>query len=463
MTPQAELRQKTLTRAFLRYWDWFNRAIGWATIIWFACWFIFFLVSSLQILKPLPNPIEVFYVQIFLNSVILLTFCWNMVMVDLPPVMLNRRDLHRLLLAPIDTRWTLSWAFQSAMLVKFLFGILLGGFWWVAAFLFLGIHTPLALVAIPLYFLALLEWQWVAYSKNREVTKVFIFLGLSIFLEFIGLPILTGSLLATQFLGLVAPIMLFIYGIYTRLWTLKNGVPRQFPTQSLILSQIQAVSINPSLGIQTINSDTITRLRRLLQNKKSNCLRSITAPKQFRAFEGLAWRSALILFRRPIAQQFGLLITILFAFFSNSDIIESGFFGILKMYSLRYLTTQLILIDVPETQLPIGVQARTFGRIFPSVMILICAFLPIQIIIGVVQPSLELPILISLSRVVLTLIIHEKLTVWLRLSAHRIETGLGAACITVFIGFVFHALVLDFLLLPVQLLLIGIVLLTKRF
>ncbi len=445
-----QLRWNTMKRAFDTYFRWVGQSIGWATVLWLLFWGVVYLVSGLQILKPQPLAVPLEQLRLAISVIVVLGFGLAAFRTNVPPVLLNRRDLMRLAIAPLEPKLVLQWGFWLARGQMFFGAVVVALIWLTATWFFFGQPQFLVFLIVPLYQLALLEWRWLGYTNAAWRWWLLPILAVAIALEVLGIPVISGAFFGTALESIVLPIILLVLGTVINARNWQQNLPPLFATHSLILSQIRALQQNAIVLRSLPDTSEMRRWKQALHRKKTRASRSIVAPKAFSPFAALAWRNALNLYRQTWLEQLVLLLTFVFAFVVNTDFIASSILGIVQIIALRSLATPLLMPEMLGLPVPIPTRERTLGRALIGT-VLISSIGLFGLLFSAILPIISVEqVLISTTRLLLALFILEKLSATLRLPVSRVESGFGAAILAVLPSTLLYSVGLQTWLFPVQ-------------
>ena len=323
------LRGRTVRRSLHAYRVWVGRAIGWWSVLYLVFWIVVFLIAGLETIVPrsVALPATFTYALSALAAVAVLS---RLATGRAPPVVLDRRDLYRLGLAPVSPRQALRLRFTVRRVLVALAGAVLGGVWSVLAPAAFHLSTPWAAPAFALVGLAGLDVTWLRYAGFRRkdapgsaARRAALVLAIALaFMAAVGLaahargwpvPLRWLDPLAALRIAspaaLVVPALFALAGFLATRRSLASVWPPRFAAQSLVLTQLQAMRTFQMLagmaGMGSLGETDVTARERLLAalhdrpgaTKPRRSLRPppTTAP----AWRGVAWRSWQALHRRP--------------------------------------------------------------------------------------------------------------------------------------------------------------------
>ena len=364
----AFLRRRTTFRAFKFYLEWVRRAVGLTTLVYLLGWFGVFLVSGLQLLTPLSEPL-VFPLPIAVSGVLTLFLLTLLISSRVPPVTLNRRDLLRLGLAPVSPWLVLRWPFVQRWLLRAVVGVVLGLAWWVLAHTWFFVQTPWSALGLALIAVTHLNLGWLRYTQSRSA----VFLGaVSVALALVGVVVpevgLGASLYSWGAGSLTLPAALALVSSRFVYVTLRERYPPKFAAQCFILGELNAIrTLNTLAAFSGTSSGTSGSERaRLLEQLHGGQgvhtpRRALPPPVAAPAWRALAWRTNLTLLRRSRWQNAATLVRLVFAGLALAFVEQS----LLALLLTVVLTGSVFsrLIGPSVGLLPISKRTRTLGRV----------------------------------------------------------------------------------------------------
>ncbi|HRN18705.1 MAG TPA: hypothetical protein PLU66_06435 [Trueperaceae bacterium] len=455
------LRRRTVVRAFHAYREWVGRAVGWWTILYLIGWIVVFVVAGLEALTPLAVPAG--SPRTVLMVALALFFLGLALAGKVPPVILDRRDLHRLGVAPVEPWSALRWRFMVRAGGAAALGAVLGLLWTAIAPPLFGVSAPWAAPALALVFVARFSGSWLRYARSTEGVG---YQGWVVALVGAGLAVvpygLADALLSPSPVVLVAPALLAVLALTWARRSLAEYWPPRFASQSLVLTQLQAMrTMQLMAGVAGFVRQAAAdggEKRRLLaalhdtpgatKPRRSLPLVPANAP-QWRA---IAWRTATDLWRRPpLRMAFALLITLTAA--SAAILVNGGAAALgsaagdaaggvggggvpggagLLGGALGVLLAALLIARAgsvllgPEFAvgvLPVEPAERTLGRVTPGALLFLVLAVPVVIYLGVGLGEL----LVAATLVLVVLLALEKYASWSGSGASRWEAQIVAA------------------------------------
>lgn len=451
------LRRRTVVRSFHAYRVWVGRAVGWWTLVYLVGWLVVFVVAGLEALTPLANPVA--GPRTVLLAIFVLMFVSLALAGRVPPVILDRRDLYRLGIAPVEPWAALRWRFRVRVGGAAALGAFVGLLWTAVTPAVFGYSTPWAAPALALVFVARFTGSWLRYASATEGSR---YAGWWVALAGVVLAVLpfglTEAFLSASPRGLLAPAVLAALGFALSRKSLREYWPPRFPAQSLVLTQLQAMrTLQLIAGIAGFLRQAAAdggERRRLLaalhdtpgatKPRRSLPLVPATAP-QWRA---IAWRTVTDLWRRPILRSlFALFMTVSAA--TAAVLVNSGAEGLralgaigvegsgagvtsllggaLGVLSAALLTARagsaLLGPELAVGALPLEPMERTLGRVVPGAALFLLLGLPAVFYFGVGVSGL----VGAATLVLLVLLVLEKYASWSGTGASRWEAQIVAA------------------------------------
>lgn len=465
----AYLRHLTLTRSTRSYVEWIGRSVGWWTIMYLLFWLGAFAVAGVQLLgvlaEPLPIPVLGVSVTIATVAFALITY-----RAKAPPVILARRDLYRLALSPAEPFTSLRWPFQFRWGTLGFLGLLLGSVWSVVSPYWFHQQAYLAGPGLALILISYVNVLWLRYTTRdnpgADMGNVWAAPAAAA-LALIGLVApnvgLTAAFSSSSPLVLLSPLLLAVVSALLVHRSLLRSFPARFPPQCFVLAELQAMRtmnlLSAMMGMGSAgNEDAAYRARLLatLHDKPGTTrpTRSLRLPRPgLPVWRALAWRTWLMLYRRPFGPQ---LRTLLFLLLSSASLLLAPAVGPFGLFLGALLTgnlaSQLLGAGAYSPVLPLDPVARTRGRAAPGALLLLLTVVLVGLgltFFGAQLPADSLPFAVSLALLVLLLL--EKLSSWTRTPHLRLETWGMAALLASTPALLLGAFGLDPLIVTVQL------------
>lgn len=355
----AYLRRRTVWRSLKTYWAWVGRAIGWWSILYLIFWLVIFALSGAEMVTTLaqPAPLTVPYA---VALAVALLFLGLLTSGRVPPVIVDRRDLYRLALAPSPPFAVLRYRLTLRRAVVAAVAAVLAGLWSFLAPRYFHVAAPWAAPAAALLAMTYGDVAWLRYSGFRLrddvgvaarraaawlVAAVAVTTGLATWLAYTawtagGAASGGGAWLATSPVGaaladlgplaaltsaspvvLLVPLALALAAQAAVRRSLAERFPPRFAAQSLVLTQLQAMRAFQLLaGLagmrlgQEGDAGERARLLAALHDRPgaTRPARSLKPPGLDQPrWRAVAWRTANELYRRPrLAQVRSALLTI---------------------------------------------------------------------------------------------------------------------------------------------------------
>ena len=305
------LRRRTLGRAVRGYLDWIGKAVGWASVVYLIVWFVIFLVSGIQLLAPLTDPLSTRYLPLAANALLAAFLLFPLFRAHAPPVILSRADLYRLALAPAPPGLSLRWAYTLKSLLYAFSGLVLGACWTLLAATWLATRAPLAGPLLALLAPAQLGLAWLAYAGGTTESKVSrrypaFLVGLILALCTLGALIpgwgLAAALHSPNPLTLLQPAALLALVLWGVRASLREAFPPAFPAQCPRAERTPR-DVDARFFWGRARRDPARRgeLLAQLRDKPTRAFsrRLRAPPAAWGALGATSWRSALSLLRRP--------------------------------------------------------------------------------------------------------------------------------------------------------------------
>jgi hypothetical protein len=459
------LRRRTLWRALAGYLRWIGKAVGWTSIVYLLFWLVVYLVSGVQLLTPLAEPLPATLLRHGAAVAAALLLLYPALFSRAPPVVLNRRDLYRLGLAPVVPADALAWPLWSARILRFIQGATLGLFWSIIAYYWFAQPAPWAALAGGLLFSLQLELAWLSYTERQTRQIIGLLLTLTAcLLSLLGLHGEGWGLASAFYLAspwtLFVPALLAVLAALAVRASLLEHYPPRFCAQSLVLAELRAASLLTSTLLKVAPVDKEQRRRLLTQLHDRPVARLLmrklrAPPPHWGALGAFAWRSALTLYRRPWLSQLGLLFWLAAVAVASLDLL-GGVVGLMVYaFVLAQALTRLTGPDLLGAPLPVAPLERTLGRILPGAAVAAAGVVVALLFAGAAGLAVSPLLIVTVAtQPFLGLVILDKLSSWLGMSHERLEVLAVASLLTLTPGLVAAALGLT-LLLPSTHLLLG--------
>lgn len=452
----AFLRRRTTFRAFKFYLEWLRRAVGLTTLVYLLAWFGVFLVSGLQLLTPLSEPLPL-PLSIVVSVVLALFLLLPLARSRVPPVTLNRRDLYRLGLAPVSPWLSLRWPFVQSWVLRGVVGSVLGLAWWVLAHTWFVRETPWAALGLALIAVTNLNLGWLRYARGTSRSAVFLG-AVSVTLALVGIVTpdlgLGAALYISSAGSLIMPAVLAFVSSRVVYATLTQKYPPKFAAQCFVLSELQAVRTLNTLaafaGTEGVSRVERTRLLEKLHDRAARTPRQLPPPPPAApAWRILAWRTNLTLLRRSRLQGAVTFVQLVFAGLALAWAGQSLLALLLNVVVTGGVVSRLIGPSVGL--LPISRRTRTLGRVVSGTAVASLVF-ALALGVGFVLDSVSW---VSLGAAVtfppLAFISLEKYATWLGATPERFEVWFVATLLALSPLFVLSVVGLAWLAVPVQL------------
>jgi hypothetical protein len=335
MTAVTWLRRRTLARATRGYLVWIGRAVGWTTIAYLLFWVVVFATAGVQSLPRADAPPAGPWAAVA-GAIAALAFLALTAAGRTPPVVLDRRDLYRLGLAPTAPYEVLRLRLDERRLLRVAVAGGVGAVWSLVAPPLFLIDAPWAAPALALLAVAHADVTWLRYAgfrrpgaEGRAVRRAAA-AAIAAAAGLAALGLLDGVLPGAARFGLaaagttahpgalLAPAALALAAHAAVRRSLRSSWPPRFAAQSLVLTQLQAMRTLRLLagvaGMASGGEAEATERERLLaalhdRPGATRPRRSLRPPALGQPVgRALAWRAALALHRRPRAVQLQLLV-----------------------------------------------------------------------------------------------------------------------------------------------------------
>ena len=457
------LRRRTVGRAVRGYLDWIGKAVGWASVVYLIVWFVIFLVSGIQLLAPLTDPLPTRYLPLAANALLATFLLLPFFRAHAPPVILSRADLYRLALAPAAPGESLRWAFRLKSLLYALSGLVLGACWTLLAATWLATRAPLAGPLLALLAPAQLGLAWLAYAgagsaaeskpefepeskQSRRVTLLLIGLILALCALDALAPGwgLAAALHTPNPLTLIQPAALLALVLWGVRASLRDAFPPAFPAQCLVLSELRAMSTLAFLGAGAADPARRAELLAQLRDKPTRATnrRLRPPPAAWGALGATSWRSALSLLRRPLLSHAFLLLLLAGSSFGVLSR-AVGLVGVLfAALALGQSLVRLVGPAAPALPLPLAPADEALGRALPGGLVAAGVVTLVLTLISVVGSSglgasvvgttvsgvvTGSALLLAATQPLLGLLLLAKFSSWTGLPAERFEMWFVAA------------------------------------
>lgn len=323
------LRGRTVRRSLHAYRVWVGRAVGWWSVLYLVFWIVVFLIAGLETIVPRSVPLPITFTYA-LSAVAAAAFLARLATGHAPPVVLDRRDLYRLGLAPASPRRALRFRFTVRRVLVAAAGAVVGATWSILAPAAFHLTTPWAAPALALVGLAWLDLTWLRYAGFRRkdgaggaarqaalaLAAAFALMAAAGVAAHAGawpaplrwLDPLAALRVASP-ASLVVPALVALAGFAATRRSLEAVWPPRFAAQSLVLTQLQAMRtfqmVAGLAGMGSAAETDVTARERLLaalhdrpgatKPRRSLPPPPATAP----VWRAIAWRSWQALYRRP--------------------------------------------------------------------------------------------------------------------------------------------------------------------
>ncbi len=438
MNAIAYLRRRTIWRSAHGYAVWVGRAVGWWTIVYLIFWVVVFAIAGVETLVRLDEPLPA-TIPLTLGLVAAAAFGWLVVAGRAPPVVVDRRDLYHLALAPTTPYDVLRLRLDVRRVLRLALGAAIGAVWSIVAPPLFHLQAPWAAPALALLAMAHADVSWLRYAGFRRrdadgraarraagiLVAVAVLSGAisaallwtdaggSPWLAALGL---TSALTSSAPWSLLVPVVLATMAHRSVRRSLAQAWPPRFAAQSLVLTQLQAMRTLQVLAgvagmgasLRELDTGERARLLAALHDRPgaTRPLRSLRPPALDAApWRAIAWRAASTLVRRPRGAQVrlalmsvGAVAAILAAASAllgpapiaaagpglptevPHDTLGAAFVGAIGVLSAAWLLARVAagLLGPPLSApgLPIDATERTRGRLTPAGLVLAVAAVP---------------------------------------------------------------------------------------
>lgn len=498
----AFLRGRTVARSLRAYVRWVGRAIGWWTVGYLIFWLVVFGISAFEALprsaQPLP-PDVVYYAC----AAVALWLLAALLSGRVPPLNLDSRDLYRLALAPVSPHGVLAYRLWLRRGTRALGGASLGAAWALFSSALLHQATPWAPLVGALLAVARFDVGWLRYAARTSGDSSAASPGSSSVLlpvlgaasaafpavlyfaggasagnmppALVGLSV-TSGLWSGSWLVLLAPTLLAVAAHVAVRRSLREEWPPRFASQSLVLAQLQGLrsmqflAAMAGLGFTGVaGPGERERLLATLHDRPGSTRprRSLSRPSaNAPAWQGIAWRAATALYRRPVRTWFLLAAQAFAACFgglvaagqvvggaaavtgaSGAAGLGGNLGGALAVLVAGFLTARATAAFVgpglPSKLVPVPASARNLGRSVP-VLAALALFTPLAWLVWTLLPvaaSASLGLLVAYVTIILTgVLVVEKYSSWSGVEPGRMEPQLVAALLVALPALVLQAL-----------------------
>ncbi len=452
----AYLRRRTVWRAVRGYLDWIGKAVGWASVVYLVVWFVIFLVSGIQLLKPLSDPLPTFFLPLAANALLSVFLLLPFLRSAAPPVILSRADLYRLALAPASPGESLRWAFALKGVLYALAGFVLGACWSLVAATWLAKSAPWAAPALALLASAQLGLAWLAYvSASKGATfegekglpTSRLLGGLVVLLCVLGALApgwgLAAALHGPSPLTLLEPLLLLALTLWAVRASLRDAFPPAFPVQCLVLSELRALSTLAFLGAGAADPVRRGELLAQLREKPTRATkrRLPLPPPAWGAGGAYGWRTALSLLRRPLPSHVVLMVLLAASSFGALSR-AVGLLGVLfAALALGGALTRLLGPAAPAPPLPVAPADEALGRTLPGGLVAgVVVMLVLTLAAGAGVALTGSALVIAVTQPLLGLLLLAKLSSWTGLPSERAEAWFVAALLALTPGLLLEPL-----------------------
>jgi len=492
MTAIGWLRRRTLARAVRAYVSWIGRAVGWWTIGYLLFWVAVFVTAGIESLPRTDVP-PALPLAAVAGGLAAVAFLALFVVGRTPTVVLDRRDLYRLGLAPAVPGHVLGVRLSERRLWRAAVGAAAGGVWSLVAPASFHLDAPWAAPALALLAVAHADLGWLRYAGFRRsdaegraarngarwaVLGAVVLAALGAAPAPWGVLGLAGALTSAHPGTLLAPAALAAAGLVLVRRSLASRWPPRFAAQSLVLTQLQAMrTLRLLAGVAGMVSgreaDAAERERLLatLHDRPgaTRPRRSLRPPALGRRpWRALAWRAASALARRRPLAHLQVAAWSLGAVAAGwaaapalvgdplpaggapgvaqvvgaADPLGAAVVTALGVLGAAWLAARAgaasIGPDLPRGTVPVDASERTRGRLAVPVVVLAAAALPAYALAGALRGWVGLgaagqePLLTAMALAALlvtVLVALEKYATWTGVAAGAWEATLVAALV----------------------------------
>ena len=492
MTAIGWLRRRTLARAIRGYVVWVGRAVGWWTIGYLVFWVVVFVTAGVESLPRTDAPPAVPLAAIA-GALAAISFLALFIAGRTPTVVLDRRDLYRLGLAPAVPGDVLGLRLSERRLWRAAVGAVAGGAWSLVAPTLFHLHVPWAAASLALLAVAHADLGWLRYAGFRRtdaegraaraaarwaILAAVVLAGAGAAPGPWGALGLAGGLTTAHPGTLLLPAALAAAGVVLVRRSLASRWPPRFAAQSLVLTQLQAMrTLRLLAGVAGMVSgreaDAAERERLLatLHDRPgaTRPRRSLRPPAlERRPWRALAWRAASALVRRRALAQLQMVAWSIAAAAAGwaaapallGDRLPAGGapgvvqpagvadpLGVAVVAALGVLGGAWLLAragaallgpDLPRGTVPVDAAERTRGRLAVPFVALLVAAVPAYALAGALRGWVGLgasgsdPVLtaMALAALLLTVLVAlEKYATWTGVAAGAWEATLVAALV----------------------------------
>jgi hypothetical protein len=438
MNAIAYLRRRTVWRSAHGYAVWVGRAVGWWTIVYLIFWVVVFAIAGVETLVRLSEPLPS-AIPLALGSAVAAAFALLVVAGRAPPVVVDRRDLYHLALAPTTPYEVLRLRLDARRVLRLALGAVIGAAWSVVAPPLFHLQAPWAAPALALLAMAHADVTWLRYAGFRRrdddgraarmAARVWTVVavatgGVAAALVGVDAPWsswaaaigLTSALTRPEPWTLVVPLVLAVMAQRAVRRSLARSWPPRFAAQSLVLTQLQAMRTlqvlagvaGMSASLRELDAGERERLLAALHDRPgaTRPRRSLRPPVLGSApWRAIAWRAASTLVRRPRGAQVRLALLAVAAVAAifcaadallgpppvvagapgtptevPADTLGAAFVGAIAVLSAAWLLARtaagLLGPPLPGAALPIDATERTRGRLTPAGLVLAVAAVP---------------------------------------------------------------------------------------
>ncbi|HET8986533.1 MAG TPA: hypothetical protein VFN03_12315, partial [Trueperaceae bacterium] len=167
----AYLRRRTVWRSLHSYRVWVGRAIGWWSILYLIFWLVVFALSGAEMVTTLAQPFPR-AVPLVAMLVVAVLFLALLASGRAPSVVLDRRDLFRVALAPTKPLDVIRYRMNLRRSLVIVGAAAVGGLWSFIAPHYFHVSAPWAAPAAALVALAYFEIGWLRYAGYRSADTV---------------------------------------------------------------------------------------------------------------------------------------------------------------------------------------------------------------------------------------------------------------------------------------------------